>query len=71
MPRNRTRIFLSPVRECPYCGSNDVRPSQRFPFKDDFVGLLLLKPYRCERCYKRHYNVIWAKPTPEHLGRTA
>jgi hypothetical protein len=32
---------------------------------DDFVGLLLLKPYRCVTCRKRHYNVFWAKKTEE------
>jgi hypothetical protein len=69
MSRYGTHIFLSPVRECPYCGSSKVRPSQRFPFKDDFVALLLLKPYRCESCNKRHYNVIWAKRADNDVNR--
>jgi len=63
MSRYGTHIFLSSVRKCPYCGSTAVRPSKRFRFKDDVVGLLLLKPYRCESCNERHYNVIWAKRT--------
>lgn len=71
MPRNRTHIFLSMIRECPYCGSTEVRPSHRFPFKDDFLTLLLLKPYRCEACNKRHYNLIWAKPVNKQITRAS
>ena len=71
MPRNPTHIFLSAVRDCPYCGSTDVRPSHRFPFKDDFVGLLLLKPYRCEACNKRHYNFIWARRVDKEITTTS
>lgn len=31
------------------------------PYADGFVALLLLKPFRCLDCRKRHYNFFWKR----------
>ena len=48
-------------RECPHCGSLAVRRSAR---KDLFevlvLPLLLLRPFRCEDCDRRHYGFVFS-----------
>lgn len=57
----RTPIALTSVLRCPHCHSYSVRPALRMPYADGFVALLLLKPFRCLDCRKRHYNFFWKR----------
>jgi hypothetical protein len=70
------------VRSCPYCGSLEVRRSRRRgPLERLLLPLLLLHPFRCMDCYRRHYSVFFARrsrrqvlyqgistPDPRHDG---
>ena len=41
-------------KNCPHCGSADIRPS-RVHSKDPTFQALFYKPYRCKNCRKRHW----------------
>ena len=48
---------------CPLCGSNSFRPSWRPAFRDPFLRILGVRPYRCRLCRSRFYlfnpNALW------------
>ncbi|MFZ0819244.1 MAG: hypothetical protein WAM91_04190 [Candidatus Acidiferrales bacterium] len=53
------------VAICPYCGSFDVRRSHRRGLSEVlFLPLVLLRPFRCEMCDRRHYNMILCETLP-------
>jgi predicted Zn-ribbon and HTH transcriptional regulator len=53
------------VRRCPYCKSSNVRRSHRRGFFEAFFfPILLLRPFRCEDCSRRHYNSFFARLDP-------
>lgn len=53
------------LRVCPYCNSTEVRRSQRKgPFETVVLRLLVMRPYRCERCTRRHYNFTFSRRHP-------
>jgi hypothetical protein len=53
------------VAICPYCGSFDVRRSHRRGLREVlFLPLALLRPFRCEDCDRRHYNMIFCETLP-------
>lgn len=53
------------VRCCPACRSFDVRRSHRRSLLEVVVlPLVLLRPFRCEDCGKRHYNLVWTRALP-------
>ena len=54
-------IVVSSGRKCPRCGSIDVRSSHPQTLMDAIALALLLKPYRCQDCNDRHYNLRWAR----------
>lgn len=52
-------IFLLRTRslpECGRCGFQGVRRSQPQGLLDTFARVLLLHPYRCDRCLRRFYG---------------
>ena len=58
------RFFL--LRCCPSCNSLDVRRSHRRGlFELIVLPLFLLRPFRCEDCTKRHYNLIFTRALHE------
>jgi hypothetical protein len=58
------RWFL--VRCCPSCRSLDVRRSHRRGLLETVIlPLLLLRPFRCEDCTKRHYNLLFTRALQE------
>jgi hypothetical protein len=53
------------IRRCPACGSYDVRHSHRRSLLEVlFLPFLLMRPFRCEDCGKRHYNLAWSHALP-------
>ena len=60
------------IRCCPECRSFDVRRSHRRSLVEVVIlPLLLLRPFRCEDCGKRHYNLVWTRALPEHAADPA
>jgi len=54
------------IRSCPFCQSTKVRRSRRAGLFESFVlRLVLMRPYRCETCTRRHYNFYFAQPAQE------
>ena len=54
------------VRTCPHCQSVNVRRSRRKGFFERFLlPLLLVRPYRCQKCDLRHYNFIFSRRDTE------
>ena len=54
------------VRTCPHCQSVNVRRSRRKgPFERILLPLLLVRPYRCQKCDLRHYNFIFSRRDTE------
>ena len=50
------------IRSCPFCESTRVRRSQRHGvFERLVLRLLLIRPFRCETCTRRHYNFFFAR----------
>ena len=63
-------LLLSRKRYCPECHSRDIRRStRRGLFESLVLPLVLLRPYRCERCDARVYGFVFAarvaRDTPE------
>lgn len=44
---------------CPYCGSSDICRSRRRGFREQFLCLFWLRPFRCGRCDRRHFGFRW------------
>jgi hypothetical protein len=62
------RVYL--VRCCPSCKSLDVRRSHRRGLLETMIlPLLFLRPFRCEDCRKRHYNLFFARALQEPDAR--
>ena len=58
MKRPRWRV----IRSCPHCRSFDVRRSHRRGLFEVFVlPLSMMRPFRCEDCGKRHYNLFFTE----------
>jgi hypothetical protein len=58
-----TRLFL--VRCCPACRSFDVRRSHRRSLLEVvLLPLAMMRPFRCEDCGLRHYNLVWTRALP-------
>ena len=59
-----SRFYL--LRCCPYCKSLDVRRSHRRGLFEILVlPFVLLRPFRCEDCTKRHYNFFFTRALHE------
>jgi hypothetical protein len=70
MTMSHDRFFL--LRCCPSCKSFDVRRSHRRGWFEILVlPLILLRPFRCEDCTKRHYNLMFTRALhePEDAAR--
>jgi hypothetical protein len=56
---------------CPDCGSTEAYRSRRRTFVEKYLlGLLLLKPVRCARCYRRNSTSVFT-PAREREQRPA
>jgi hypothetical protein len=56
------RLQWNPVRRCPYCDKHRVRRSRRRGvFESVVLPMLLLRPFRCLECNRRHYNIVFSK----------
>lgn len=71
-------FLFSLKRICPGCGSHDVHRSQRWGVIEcALLPLLLVRPYRCERCDFRYFGLVFAtrakeeKKTPSKRNFTA
>ena len=55
-------VFLfSMKRYCPECHSRDVRRSVRWGFYETCVlPLILMRPYRCQKCDHRFFGLVFA-----------
>jgi len=59
------------VRCCPRCFSLRIRRAQpQSPFEVFLLPLVLLRPYRCEKCKRRYYGSAFAKrlATPDETA---
>jgi hypothetical protein len=55
------------IRCCPACRSFDVRRSHRRGLLEAAIlPVLMMRPFRCEDCGKRHYNLVWTRALPGH-----
>ena len=60
------------IRCCPFCRSFDVRRSHRKGlFEVLILPVVLLRPFRCEDCGRRHYNLYFSEllPVGERLDK--
>ena len=49
-------------RRCPMCGSMDVLRSKRRTLVEFLIlPLLLLRPFRCQKCSARHFGFLFRK----------
>jgi hypothetical protein len=57
------------IRCCPACRSFDVRRSHRRRLLEVILlPLILMRPFRCEDCGQRHYNLVWTRALPGHAS---
>jgi len=53
------------IRCCPFCENFDVRRSHRRGLLEVVVlPILLLRPFRCQGCSRRHYNFFFSEALP-------
>ena len=53
------------VRCCPHCYSLSVRRSRPQSLAEGvLLALVLLRPYRCEKCKRRFHGSVFAKKLP-------
>lgn len=65
---SHVRVYL--VRCCPSCKSLDVRRSHRRGLLETMIlPLFLLRPFRCEDCRNRHYNLFFTRAFQEPAAR--
>src|ERR1035438_7300739 len=59
-------VFLfSMKRYCPECRSRDVRRSVRWGLYETCVlPLILMRPYRCQKCDNRFFGLVFAGRAP-------
>jgi hypothetical protein len=59
-------------RVCPFCRSADVRRSKRRGFFELYLlRLVLLRPFRCMECDRRHYGLVAKrKPAAQRIGQS-
>jgi len=56
------------IRCCPSCRSFDVRRSHRRSLLEVvLLPLFLMRPFRCEDCGNRHYNLAWTRALPGNV----
>jgi hypothetical protein len=48
-------------RYCPLCGSDDILRSRRREVIDFLSQLVMLRPFRCMECNRRHYGFFFIK----------
>ena len=53
---------------CPRCGYKEIRRSRRRDFRESFIGLFGITPYRCKECYERF--LVRTSPMIALQGRT-
>ena len=57
-------LQVSSLRNCPDCHSGNVRRSVRWGILETFVfPLLMLRPFRCEKCDCRYFGLFFAART--------
>jgi len=49
------------VRQCPHCKSYDVHRSHRRGLFELMSPVLLIRPYRCWVCFRRHYGLVFKR----------
>ena len=55
------RVLWQSVRRCPNCNSFKVHRSKRRGLSEWVVlPLLLLCPFRCDDCDRRHYGLVFS-----------
>ncbi len=55
-----TRFPYRSERQCPHCGSYDVKRSRRGGLLQIPLRLLLLRRYRCMECWNSFFAYAWA-----------
>jgi len=54
-------VFQLGFRQCPGCGSAQVRRSQRRGLGEYLLAAFLLRPYRCLECHARHMSFAFRR----------
>jgi DNA-directed RNA polymerase subunit RPC12/RpoP len=56
-------------RRCPFCGSSEVlRSKRRTVIEFLILPLVLLRPFRCQKCSARHIGFLFRKRDTTPLG---
>jgi hypothetical protein len=56
------KLIWQRFRRCPHCDSPQVTHSHYKDFFETVLLLpLLLRPFRCMDCWRRHYNFVFSK----------
>jgi hypothetical protein len=67
--RRHLVLHLSSIRNCPDCHSGNVRRSVRWGILETSVlPLLMLRPFRCEKCDCRYFGLFFAARTRKRKG---
>lgn len=56
---------------CPRCGPSRIHPSRSRGLPDAPLKLLLLRPWRCLRCWRRLWRPVWMTPADVYKDRPA
>ena len=65
------RVLWQSVRRCPNCNSFEVhRSKRRSVFEWVVLPLLLLRPFRCQDCDRRHYGFAFSRSSSTNRSRT-
>jgi len=47
------------MRHCPRCNSIKLKPMERCSLFEFVIAVLLLRPFRCLACRRRHYGFVF------------
>ena len=56
LERTAKRAYREESYPCPYCLSGTVQRSRIRSIPEFFLGLFLVTPYRCRRCFRRFFT---------------
>jgi hypothetical protein len=57
------------LRNCPYCGRDEIYTSQPKTWRDEVCCFFFLQVVRCHSCMHRYYRPLFLPPVPRQTAR--